>query len=511
MTEMNENTLIQPYKILIVDDELPVHKLLSAYLKKHSYVVDSCLNSQQIVEHIQAFQPDLVLLDLMMPELDGISATRRVRNLELVSYLPIIMLTAKKETRDMVIALEAGADDYITKPFEFDELMARINNMLRLKKLQDRLVHKTEELNEANQQINRLNHVLVQTNKQLQKKLYDFHRLFDMSYRVMSQLQFQSLVSQSLSNILVTFSARSAVLLLINKDDSDIFEVVEYKGYHNDALRKFRLYRHDKLFHYLELAKKVFKIREVGGEFQEIIPVMKSLELEVISPLFREDDIIGMLCLGPNAKDEEYAEDSLEALGILSNMLAVAVNNARTFEQIKALSYTDGMTGLHNYRFFRMRIKEEFARTRRENTPVSLLILDVDYFKNYNDTLGHPAGDEVLRKVSAILKKSVRDNDVVARYGGEEFAVILPGTEKIGAHTLAERIRVKVENTAFFRQEIQPGGKLTISIGIATFPEDALTEEELILHADKALYHAKRTGRNKVVDVAEIHETVDSL
>ncbi len=491
-------------KILVVDDDISVHRLLTAYLKKHKFIVENCLDSQEAVEKVTRFQPDLVLLDLMMPGLDGISATRRIRNLDLSSYLPIIVLTARKDIRDMVLALEAGADDYITKPFEFEELMARLKNMLRLKTLQDRLLHKSAELNEANQQINRLNHTLMSTNKKLQKKLYEFHNLVEVSYRVMGQLEFEQLLRQAVINVLGIFATRNALLLLANEQDNDLFEVVESRGYRPGELDQLQVYRHDKLVHYVELIKHSFRVKELPREFKDIVPFLKGYEIDLVSPLIRNDNVVGLLCLGPSFKDEDYSDDSIEMLGILTNMLTIAVHNAQMYEHIRALSYTDGMTGLHNYRFFRLRIKEEYARSRRENVPVSLLILDVDNFKNYNDTLGHPAGDEVLRKVSFILKQSVRDNDIVARYGGEEFAIILPGADKDGASALAERIRVKVQDTEFYRQEIQPEGKLTISIGIATFPDDAINEVELIENADKALYHAKETGKNKVVEAQEV-------
>jgi diguanylate cyclase (GGDEF)-like protein len=194
-------------------------------------------------------------------------------------------------------------------------------------------------------------------------------------------------------------------------------------------------------------------------------------------------------------------------LGILTNMLSVALHNSQNFEQIKALSYTDEMTGLHNYRFFTMRLREEIARAKRNESSLSLLILDVDYFKNYNDALGHPAGDEVLRQLSNLLKSSVRDNDIVARYGGEEFAVILPATEIDGAAKLAERIRVKVEKHHFPSEEIQPGGVLTISIGIAVFPDNANNMEDAIVAADRALYFAKASGRNRVVEFNNINSS----
>lgn len=494
-------------RILVVDDEQSVHKLLRAYLERHDYDVRSCLQSREVVVKIDEHDPDLILLDLMMPELDGISATRRIRNLELQSYLPIIVLTAKKEKWDMVTALEAGADDYITKPFDFDELLARIKNMLRIKSLQDTLVRRTVEVDEANQQISRLNTVLVKTNKQLQRKLYDFHNLFEVSYRVMGQLEFPKLVRKALVNILGIFGTRNAVLLQAEKENSDFFTVVDSRGMVEDIITTLRFSRHSALIHYLELEKKAVQLEDLPEEFAGIAAELKAAEIEVVSPMLSNDDITGLVCLGANFKSEPYSEESLETLGILTNMLSVATHNARNYERLRELSYTDGMTGLHNYRFFRLRIKEELARARRESSSLSLLIMDVDHFKNYNDTLGHPAGDEVLRKVSNILKKSVRDNDIVARYGGEEFAIILPRATQHGATALAERIRIKVEEAGFFREEVQPMGKVTISVGLASFPQDAPAETELISFADQALYVAKKSGRNQVVIAKDIEET----
>ena len=502
--EINGNQPARANRILIVDDERSVHKLLSVYFRRHNFAVDSCLDSREVIDKIREFEPDLILLDLMMPELDGISAARRIRNLKLESYLPIIMLTARKEIRDIVNALEAGADDYVSKPFDFEELMARVRTTLRVKRLQDRLMHKSTELNEANQQIGRLNNILVKTNKQLQKKLYDFHNIFELSYKVMGQLEFNELVRQSLINVLGIFATRSAMLLMISKDNNDTFEIVDSRGFRELQDQEFTISRHGNLVHYLDLVKKPFQVRDVSKEFEEILPVLKKLDIEVVAPMFRNDEIAGLLCLGANFRDEEYSEDNLETLGLLTNMMGVALHNSQLYGHIRALSYTDGMTGLHNYRFFRMRIKEEIARARRENSLISLLIMDVDHFKNYNDTLGHPAGDEVLRQVSEILKSSVRDNDIVARYGGEEFAIILPGADKIGSYALAERIRQKVEEANFHREEIQPLGGVTISIGSGTFPDDAMTEDDLIVNTDQALYEAKNGGRNRVVEAQNL-------
>ncbi len=494
----------ETHKILVVDDEPAMHKLIKLQLSRRNYEIIDCLDSEEILGIIEKEMPDLILMDLMMPKLDGISATRRVRNLNLVSYLPIIVVTARRETHDVVAALDAGADDYITKPFEFDELYARINNMLRLKNLQDSLLIKSHELNEANQQITRLNQVLTTTNKQLQKKVYDLHNIFEISFRVMGQTEKTRLVNTALLNSLGIFTAKSAMLLMLDPEDNDTFKVVESKGFLNKTISDFRLLRHDKLIHYLELIKKPFQVKDVVREFQEIIPVLNKMEIEVVAPLFQKDEITGILCLGSAVTGQEYPPDVLEMLGIVTNMLSVALHNSENFEQVKALSYTDGMTGLHNYRFFTLRLKEELARARRSNNSLSLLILDVDYFKNYNDTLGHPSGDEVLRSLSKILQSTVRDNDIVARYGGEEFAIILPSTDLHGAFVLGERIREKVESHQFPQEEIQPNGTLTISIGTSTYPEDAVVLEDLIVTADRALYHAKHHGRNQVVQFKDI-------
>jgi diguanylate cyclase (GGDEF)-like protein len=282
--------------------------------------------------------------------------------------------------------------------------------------------------------------------------------------------------------------------------------VKESRGFFGEKTDELKISKDDKLVNYLEFIKRPLFLKDVNYEFETILPTLQELEVQAIAPLFQEGEIIGIICLGPSVTNQEYPIDILEMLGILTNMLSVALHNAHNFEQIKELSYTDDMTGLHNYRFFTMRLKEEIARAKRNESSLALLILDVDYFKNYNDTLGHPAGDEILRRLSKILKSSLRDNDIVARYGGEEFAIILPSTDERGANILAERIRQKVEEYEFPHQEIQPNGTLTISIGIALFPENALKKDDIVVAADRALYFAKERGRNRVIHFREIKE-----
>lgn len=177
-------------------------------------------------------------------------------------------------------------------------------------------------------------------------------------------------------------------------------------------------------------------------------------------------------------------------------------------QRLEGMTLQDGLTGLYNHRAFQQRLREEVARSGRAKQPMSLIFIDIDHFKNYNDTNGHPAGDEVIKTVAGILTGDsrainekdwgVRASDIVARYGGEEFAIILPETPLEGGKIKAERIRKMVVEHNFPHMEFQPMKRVTISVGVASFPEDAKKPQELVDQADKAMYHAKKSGRNQV-------------
>jgi diguanylate cyclase (GGDEF)-like protein len=167
-------------------------------------------------------------------------------------------------------------------------------------------------------------------------------------------------------------------------------------------------------------------------------------------------------------------------------------------QRLEKLAITDGLTNLHNHRFFHERLSLEAERSQRSRHELALLMVDVDHFKLYNDRHGHPAGDVVLRQVAQLLAEGRRANDIVARYGGEEFALILVDTPKGQAAELGERLRQRIAAHAFPHGDEQPGGKLTVSVGVAAMPDDAQTSAALLDAADSALYAAKRAGRNRV-------------
>jgi len=178
---------------------------------------------------------------------------------------------------------------------------------------------------------------------------------------------------------------------------------------------------------------------------------------------------------------------------VLHLRIQKALEHART----RRLASTDGLTEVYNHRTFQERLSQEIARADRYRRPLSVLMIDVDHFKVYNDTCGHPQGDIVLQDLARLLREMSRTSDTVARYGGEEFAIILPETDSVGAQKIAQRLREQVEGYAFPGQDLMPGGSLTISIGVATHAP-AGSKDALLQAADTALYTAKREGRNRV-------------
>ena len=217
-----------------------------------------------------------------------------------------------------------------------------------------------------------------------------------------------------------------------------------------------------------------------------------------------------------------FSDGEIELMQLLANQTAVAMENARLYQAVEQQAITDGLTGLYNHRYFYERLENEMARARRYSLPVSLLMIDIDDFKSFNDSYGHPAGDSVLSEVGAVLREQLRsDVDIACCYGGEEFGVILPHTPTVGAKAVGSRIRDEVSGSdpASGDPSAQPlgigerirksiaehqigagigGSHVTVSIGVACFPEHAGDGSELVGHADKALYVAKRMGKNRV-------------
>ena len=199
-------------------------------------------------------------------------------------------------------------------------------------------------------------------------------------------------------------------------------------------------------------------------------------------------------------RDEAFGEAERELAGAMAPVFAAALDNLRRFTRAEELSITDGLTGVYNYRYLRSALDREVARAKRFREQFSIIMLDVDHLKEYNDAHGHLQGSEVLRRLSQVVIGELRATDVLAKYGGDEFVIILPQTTREGALTLAERIRAAVEAHAFPGED--EGMHITASMGIAQFPDDGELTRDLLEGSDRTLYDAKRTGRNKVSAMA---------
>jgi diguanylate cyclase (GGDEF)-like protein len=223
---------------------------------------------------------------------------------------------------------------------------------------------------------------------------------------------------------------------------------------------------------------------------------MKGFESLYVLPLLVKDEVLGTLTVAAR-RPGVFASDRREMLGVVANQVAISLQNGRMVQSLEEQATTDGLTGLVNHRTFQERFSAMLGRADRHNFRVAILLTDIDHFKKVNDTYGHPTGDAVLKRVAAILKGSARKIDIVARYGGEEFALVLEGTDKVGARQLAERIREEVAAQTF--DSAKGPFKVTLSLGVAVYPDDGKVKQEVISCADKALYAAKHGGRNRTV------------
>ncbi|MFA5393427.1 MAG: sensor domain-containing diguanylate cyclase [Candidatus Ratteibacteria bacterium] len=214
-------------------------------------------------------------------------------------------------------------------------------------------------------------------------------------------------------------------------------------------------------------------------------------------PVTVAQNTLGVILLETEGRNF-HDEGEIRTLSFFANQVGIALENARLYKELEILSITDGLTGLYNHRYFQKLLLEELNRSTRYKHSLSLLIIDIDYFKDYNDTYGHQTGDALLAATAKIIRGNIRNTDVAARYGGDEFCVILLETDKEAAFLKAEKIRGEMEACRFLEDQKQPDKNPSVSIGVATFPADAGDREKLLKKVDDALYRSKKEGRNRV-------------
>jgi diguanylate cyclase (GGDEF)-like protein len=249
--------------------------------------------------------------------------------------------------------------------------------------------------------------------------------------------------------------------------------------------------------HYLPAAGEV---REVTAPVYTRTVKLDDARSLLVLPLVAADEAIGTLMLAARA-EKRFGKDVREMLGVIATQVAVSLQNGLLYKRMETMATTDGLTGLTNHRTFQDRFRDLLERAARHGHKAAVMLCDVDHFKKVNDTYGHPVGDEVLRRVARVLMEVARKIDITARYGGEEFAVVLENLGIDQARQVGERMRQEVGKLAI---ETEKGSlSVTMSVGVAAFPEDAPDPAALIERADHALYHAKHSGRNRVVTYPE--------
>lgn len=452
-------------RILVVDDIAANVRLLEARLTAEYFIVETATSGQMALDMVARAPFDLVLLDVMMPGLDGFEVCRRIRANPQTAQLPVIMITALDQTSDRVRGLEAGADDFLTKPVSDVQLITRVKSLVRLKLLSDEL---TLRANQGGTGLDLpLGYAELTAAAPPRVLLVDDRRS---SYeRIAMTLATEATVELETSAQEATFRAAEGNydLVLVN------LSLAEF-----DALRLCSLLRSIERTRTLPIL--------LITEPDEMARLERGLDLGVNDYLIRPVDRQELLARARTQIRRKRYTDRLRD----------------TVQQTLELAVIDALTGLHNRRYLDGHLANAIERALTRSTDLALLILDIDFFKKINDSHGHDAGDAVLREFSQRVARNLRSVDLACRYGGEEFVIIMPETDRQLALLVAERLRSKIADEPF---AIQGGARfidVTVSIGLACLESPADNAATLLKRADDALYRAKAQGRNRVVPTA---------
>jgi diguanylate cyclase (GGDEF)-like protein/PAS domain S-box-containing protein len=437
--------------VLVVDDAPENVTLLARILKISGYSVEAAEDGATALEKANTCQPDLILLDINMPGMDGFETSARLKADERTRDIPIIFISALDNIEDKTRAFRAGGMDYILKPFDYEEVQARI---------------------EAHLAIRRLRLELEQANKELAR-------------RVEELTHSQALLAER-ERRLTAFVAALPNLSFILDEEGHYLEVMSSEaGPFNLGSAEVLGHSVEEILPPKEGARMVDAIQETleKGSIQILeykVPVMTGAEHWFegrLAPMERDGKGHGKVVL----------------------MASEITERVHLYQEIQRLADRDSLTGCYNRRCFMNRASEEILRALRYKNPLSLMMVDIDHFKEFNDTYGHQVGDKLLCRMVSLCQRQLRAQDVLGRYGGDEFVVLMPETDREGAMIAAERLRSKVER---LKIHTSAGNlSITVSMGIGNLErgfDSSKTLDGLVKSADTALYAAKAAGRNCV-------------
>ncbi len=449
-------------RVLVVDDVPANVKLLEARLSAEYFDVLTAVSGADALAICERAECDVVLLDVMMPDMDGFEVCRRLKGGISTHHIPVVMVTALDQPSDRVRGLEAGADDFLTKPVSDVALIARVRSLARLKLMTDEL------------------RMRAVTSREIGIESPEREALTD--------------AGRGGSILVVDDRTASSERLLgmLNGEHR-----VEIEADPNEALFHAAEGNYDLLivslaldnFDGLRLCSQVRSLERTRN-----VPILAIADAENNTKLVRGLEI------GVN----DYLTRPIDKNELMARV-RTQIRKKRYTERLRdnvqmsiEMAITDALTGLYNRRYMESHVGTLVEQAVARGKPLTVLVLDIDFFKTINDSYGHDAGDDVLREFAIRIKKSIRGIDLACRYGGEEFVVVMPETDMAVATMVAERLRRRIATEPF---PIQQGGRLievTISIGLAALGRDD-SAASVLKRADQALYRAKRDGRNRVV------------
>jgi two-component system cell cycle response regulator len=448
-------------RVLVVDDIPSNIKLLEARLVAEYFDVVSASNGQDSLARIAEQEPDIVLLDVMMPGMDGFEVCRRIKNDPKTAHIPVVMVTALDQTSDRVAGLDAGADDFLTKPVDDAALFARVRSLVRLKIMTDEL-----RMREATGTGMGLGDPAV------------------------------TLAENSPSGKVLLIEDRPEAANLFGSALGDTHTLVHLERF-EEALAHARTGDFDLII--VSLSLRGFDGLRLCSQLRSL-PEVRNAPILVLVGEADKRKLNQALEMGVN----DYLTRPVDRNELVARV-RTQLRKKRYADRLRQnvhmsveMAMTDQLTGLYNRRYMARHLETLLSGPATSGKTLAFLVMDVDHFKRVNDTHGHDVGDEVLREFARRISDNIRGHDLACRFGGEEFVVIMPETDVQMAYNVAERLRAGVECTPF---PISRGADLhiTVSIGIAGTEGADDTADALLRRADQALYRAKHSGRNRVV------------
>lgn len=455
-------------RVLVVDDVLANVKLLEARLSAEYFDVVTANCGMQALEICERAECDIVLLDVMMPDIDGFEVCRRLKSNPKTHFIPVVMVTALDSPADRVRGLDAGADDFLTKPVSDVVMIARVRSLTRLKMMTDEL------------RMRAITSLEIGVNAPEREAIADTGkggRILLVDDRPSSYERLAPVLATEHS---VDVEPNPAEAVFHAAEGNYDLLIVSLGLENFDGLRLCSQARS------LERTRSVPILAIAESESSNNSRLLRGLEIGVNDYLLRPVDKNELLARARTQIRKRRYTDHLR--DNVQNSIEMAI--------------TDALTGLHNRRYMESHLATLAEQAATRAKPLALMMLDIDYFKSINDSYGHDAGDDVLREFAVRIRKSIRGIDLACRYGGEEFVIVMPETDLHVAGMVAERLRRSIAGEPF---AIDKGAKrldVTISIGISTLETKGEAISDVLKRADQALYRAKHDGRNRVVAAA---------